>query len=622
MRAPRMATPRRRGCPLGAGFAGQARPPIVPGVPRRRRGFRLSAGAVALLLWAAPPADSPVADAAMRGDAEAVVALIGQGADVNVPQGDGMTALHWAAERADAALVRTLLDAGADVTAVTRIGDYSPLHLAGKAGSGDAVKALLEAGSDPHAVTATGAVTAMHFAAGAGSADAIATLARHGAAVDAREADRGQTPLMFAAANDRMDALQALLALGADLTLRTRVVDIVDLAAIDREAGEARDAVLEEFRAQAEDPRSWRPTPEQVQAAVRAGHEVQASRTRALADQEEPEAAPDAFPGYTGLVGRQGGMTALLHAVREGHAETALALLDAGADINGVSGGDHTGPLLMATINGHFDLAMTLLGRGADPRTASDAGATPLYATINAYWVPKSRYPQQQAYQQQHTTYLELMEALLEAGADPNARLTRHLWYMSYTFDLLRVDTQGATPFWRAAYGTDVEAMKLLVANGADPSIPTMKPPERRRGGADAEDPSGLPPVPVGGPGVYPIHAASGVGYGEGYAGNSHRHAPNGWLPSVRYLVEELGVDVNARDHNGYNALHHAAARGDVELIRYLAERGADVTAVSRRGQTTADMANGPVQRIQPFPEALALLESLGAHNNDNCLSC
>ena len=54
----------------------------------------------------------------------------------------------------------------------------------------------------------------------------------------------------------------------------------------------------------------------------------------------------------------------------------------------------------------------------------------------------------------------------------------------------------------------------------------------------------------------------------------------------------------------------------------YLVEHGADVTAVSRRGQTTADMANGPVQRIQPFPDTVALLEKLGAKNNHNCVSC
>jgi ankyrin repeat protein len=86
--------------------------------------------------------------------------------------------------------------------------------------------------------------------------------------------------------------------------------------------------------------------------------------------------------------------------------------------------------------------------------------------------------------------------------------------------------------------------------------------------------------------------------------------------------VEELGADVHFRDHNGYNAVHHAAARGDNELVSYLVNQGVNVTEVSRRGQTTVDMANGPVQRIQPFPETIALLESLGATNNHRCLSC
>jgi ankyrin repeat protein len=201
---------------------------------------------------------------------------------------------------------------------------------------------------------------------------------------------------------------------------------------------------------------------------------------------------------------------------------------------------------------------------------------------------------------------------------------------MSYNFDLLGVNTEGATPFWRAAYGTDVDAMRLLVKYGADPGIPTVKPAGRQRGDdAPAEDdttskkdPSGLRPAPVGGPGVYPIHAASGVGYGEGYAANSHQHAPDGWMPAVRYLVEELHADVNARDHNGYNPLHHAAARGDNQLIQYLVSKGADVSAISRKGQTTADMANGPVQRIPPFLETVALLEKLGSKNNHKCKSC
>jgi ankyrin repeat protein len=201
---------------------------------------------------------------------------------------------------------------------------------------------------------------------------------------------------------------------------------------------------------------------------------------------------------------------------------------------------------------------------------------------------------------------------------------------MSYNFDLLGVNTTGATPFWRAAYGTDVPAMRLLKSHGADHTIPTTKVGGRMRG-ADAPveddnesnlDPSGLPAIPVGGPGVYPIHAASGVGYGEGYAANAHRHAPDGWIVSMKYLIEELGVDVNARDHNGYNAIHHAAARGDNDLIEYLVSRGVDVTAVSRRGQTTADMANGPVQRVPPFLSTVALLEKLGSKNSHRCRSC
>ncbi|MEO2157774.1 MAG: ankyrin repeat domain-containing protein, partial [bacterium] len=121
---------------------------------------------------------------------------------------------------------------------------------------------------------------------------------------------------------------------------------------------------------------------------------------------------------------------------------------------------------------------------------------------------------------------------------------------------------------------------------------------------------------------VHPIHAAAGVGYGEGYAGNAHKHAPNGWLPSVRYLIEELGVPVDQRDFNGYTALHHAASRGDNDLVLYLIDQGADVKVLSRAGQTTADMANGPVSRVSPYPETVALLVSLGAINNDNCKSC
>ena len=235
-------------------------------------------------------------------------------------------------------------------------------------------------------------------------------------------------------------------------------------------------------------------------------------------------------------------------------------------------------------------------------------------------WAPKARHPQPTDHLQQAASYLDVMRALLKAGADVNARLEKSLWYTTYNRDLLGVDRTGATAFWRAAYALDIEAMKLLLAYGADPRLPTVTTPVRRL--PAHPDPSGLRPVPLGGPAVSPLLAAAGVGHGQGYAGNSHRHVPGGWLPAVRFLVEEVGLDVHFRDHKGYNAVHHAAARGDNALILYLVDRGVDVTQVSRRGQTTVDMANGPVQRIQPFPETIALLESLGAKNNHRCLSC
>ena len=102
----------------------------------------------------------------------------------------------------------------------------------------------------------------------------------------------------------------------------------------------------------------------------------------------------------------------------------------------------------------------------------------------------------------------------------------------------------------------------------------------------------------------------------------SHIHSPAGFLPGIKFLVEVAGADVNAVDHDGNTALHHAAARGDIDSIKYLVSKGADVTKVNREGQTVADMANGPVQRVQPWPEALKLLEQLGSKNNHKCVSC
>jgi ankyrin repeat protein len=673
-----------------------------------RRSPVASALGLALLLgaWTPAPADSPVADAEMRGDTARVRVLLRQGADVNASQGDGMTALHWAAARGDAAQVAMLVYAGARLEAATRNGNYTPLHLAARGGRSAAVKALLKAGANSKAATTAGGATPLHLAAGIGSTESITALLDAGAEVDVREGAWGQTPLMWAADYDRVDAVKLLLARGADIKTISKVENIPE-----RERADAQSRSLRQRRvaalAQAEQPpgagrgappgagrgaggpppapagRAGAPGNAAAPAdsaanrpgATRANPDSGTSQDQggqrgypppAPAPQDQggqrgypaPSAAPQeqatqAAAGRAGragggggrggraggagerglsygeLVGSKGGLTPLLFAAREGNMETVKVLLAAGAPIGQASEGDHTSPMLMAAINGHFDIAKLLLDRGASPNQMSDAGATALYATINVQYAAKSLYPQPTAQKQQKTTYLELMEALLKLGADPNARLSKHLWYMSYNFDLLGVNTTGATPFWRAAYGTDVPAMRLLLKYGADPNIATRKPAGRQRGDdapveddGEVKDPSGLPPIPAGGPGVYPIHAASGVGYGEGYAANAHMHAPDGWIPSVRFLIEELHVDVNLRDHNGYTPLHHAAARGDNDLIMYLMSKGADITAVSRRGQTVADMANGPVQRIPPFVETVALLEKLGSKNSHKCRSC
>jgi uncharacterized protein len=454
---------------------------------------------------------------------------------------------------------------------------------------------------------------------------------------------------MLAAVFNRAEAIKLLLQRGADHKLAARTVDLIALSAEDRAARQRRNQMLAQFKVQDGGDDTWRPNPQQVQEAVRAGNSV--LKQGGAASNAPPEEVPagggggdEDSPGFTSAVGFQGGLTPLLMAIREGNRDAVVALLDGGADVNQPIAKDNTTPLLLATINGHYDLAKYLLERGASAKTASEAGATPLYAVINKEWAPSSRTPQPTYNLQQKTTYLELMEQLLKAGANPNARLNRSLWYTTYNRDNLRVDFAGATAFWRAAYATDIPAMKLLLKYGADPNIPTTKPAGRggrggrggraggggeyaggdpaMAGGGGRQDLSGLPPVPDGGPGLFPIHAATGTGYGQGYAANDHRHVENGWMPALKFLVEELGADVNQRDHQGYTAMHNAAARGDNEMIRYLVSKGGDVKVVARSGQTTVDMANGPVQRISPFLDTVALLESLGAKNNHRCVSC
>jgi uncharacterized protein len=605
----------------------------------------LVAGLLTVSLGAAQ-SGSALTDAAMRGDKATVATLIKQGVDVGAAQGDGMTALHWAAERGDTELAEMLVYAGANVSAVTRIGLYTPLHLAAKSGSVGVAKALVKAGADVNVKSNPSGATPMHLAALTGSADMINLLADAKADVNAREAEWEQTPLIFAASANRAAAITALLKRGADANVSSKTIDVSKQSALDRAAVERQRKVIEGFIGK---DSGQRPTPAQMQAAIEASREVLRSGKIPPPDPNAPPPRGFNPEEINPPVSTKGGMTALLHAARQGYLDAATALLDGGADINKTQAGDATSPLLTAVINGQFDMAMLLIERGANPNlVAKNNGVSPLWAAVNTAWQPRTRFPQPQEMELQKHTYLEVMQALLDKGADVNHRIESHPWYLVYTGCGNRncglADTAGSTAFWRAAYGTDLMAMKLLVAYGADPEIPTIAPRQQIRRGGDApggqgQQPQGAggaimptaekgmekydaPPIAYGGPGAFAIHAAAGVEYGEGFAGNAHRHAPDAWLSVMKYLVEELHADVNMRDNDGYTPLHHAAARGDNEMILYLVSKGADVKAVARSGQTTVDMANGPVQRLSAIPETIALLTKLGAKNNNRCVTC
>jgi ankyrin repeat protein len=549
--------------------------------------------------------------------------------------------LFEAALKGDAEAVRALLDGGAEVDAKTRIGSYTPLHAASRAGHLPIIRMLLDAGADPRAVTTTTGVTPLHLAAASvGGGSAVAELLARGADPNAREAAAGQTPLMFAAAANRADAVRALLEAGADPGVATKTVDVLPSVALDREAAKRlREAVsgkMEADRKPSADPDQdyvekdpLLAEPERVRAAIRdqreflrSGYDTSDATPHSLARvRPDYPGGPDVSrPPYREvLVGKTGGMTALLHAAREGNIEAATALLDGDASVNQASA-DGTSPLLIALLNGQYDLAMVLLERGADPNaTAETDGVSPLFAVLNTEWAPKSNYPQPRAQDEQKSRYLDVLEALLEAGADPNLRLKTHLWYWEYGLTKMGIDLTGATPLWRAAFAQDLAAMKLLVAHGADPNIPTKWPEvgmreHRQEDGRQQED-SALPFIPEGAPNAYPIHAAAGGGY-LGLGAFSVRNVPDQFLPAVKYLVEEHGADVNLSDSWGYRPLHYAASRGDNELIRYLVSKGADVKAITRLGQSTADMARGGragfFTRVE-YPETVSLLTSLGS---------
>jgi ankyrin repeat protein len=454
-------------------------------------------------------ASSPLADAAMNDDLAAVRALLAEAVDVNTPQADGMTALHWAAHGDNLEMADELLRAGADLRAANRTG-ATPMYLATINGSAAMIERLLDAGHDANAVLTPTGETVLMLTAKTGNPRAVQVLVDRGADVNARQA-RQFTALMFAASEGHAAVIKVLIAAGADPSASTVA-------------------------------------------------------------STKPERRPP------------GGMTALLFAAREGHGEAARALLDGGADVN-QTGADQTSPLLIALVNGHYALAATLLESGADPNTADVNGRAPLFAVIdlrNQQWsqVPPPVLPQPE--------HMAMIEQLVAAGANLEQKLTGKIAHRG-SFDMRWSELKGGTPFLRAAWNGDIEVMRYLLAQGADPNVVTEK-----------------------GETALLLLAGAGWPLGQGYIRTDAEIEA-----ALDLLVEELGMDVNAATTEGITGVMAAVFKGTNGVIQCLVDKGARLDAKDKKGHTVLDWAQGIAanegQPPRPQPESEALIRKLMA---------
>ena len=447
-----------------------------------------------------------------------------------------------AVKQGDLAAVHGLLDRGAAVDA-TEIDGTTALHWAVHRDDGDLAALLIRAGADVTAANRYG-VAPIALASLNGSAPMLARLIAAGA--DANRAQpEGETALMTAARTGRVEAVRLLLDHGAD-------VDAAEQwrgqTALMWAAAEGHAAVVRELIARGAD------------VHARSGYAA-ASGQAAGAD---AEAADGAAPPQ--------GFSALLFAVQGGHPEAASVLADAGANVDDMTP-DGSSALVVAIDNRHYELAAWLLDRGADPN-ADGVGWTALHTAVLAHRPHFRVVPDPSP--TGNLSSGALIEALLAAGADPNAASRERVRLATQTSPLY--PTEGVTPFLLAAIAADVPLMRLLLAHGADTSVTTAS-------------------------GSTALMAAAGAATYAGQGAGSEADA----LEAVTLLLD-AGADVHAADEAGNTALHGAANRGANSVVELLLTHGARLDAANGRGWLPVTIAQGPIDTIEPFPETYALL--------------
>jgi len=497
---------------------------------------------------------SEVADAAMHGDQAAVRKLVEQHADVNAPQGDGATALHWAVFRSDKELVDLLIRAGANPKAANRDG-ATPLWLASVNGDAAIVEALIQGGADPNEHLPLGRTPLME-ASRTGNVDAMKVLLDHGAEINAKETLRGTTPLMWAADQGHAPAIQLLLQRGADIKARSNPAERGRGPALGK-SSDPRKQVAAQGAALAAGQASPPLGAGRVGAAGGRGAQGRGrgrggrgAAGAAAADgtgqadfADDATAAAFGFGGFgrgRAVVKDGGELTPLVYAVRSDDLDSVKVLLAAGADVNQVTGYGWS-PLLVATQNRYYKLGAYLLDHGADVNLTNKGGWTPLYLATDNRNIESGDYPVRKP----DMDHLDFIKLLLDHGADVNARM-KDSTETRTVFTNQWLDENGATAFLRASQSGDITLMKLLLAHGADPKIETVLH-------------------------VTALQVASGIGWVEGI---TYEWSPEQTLEAVKLLLD-LGLDPNAQADTGRVALHGAAHKGATAVVQVLVDHGA-----------------------------------------------